>query len=118
MKHTLSYHKNHPNPQVFRQDYELLNGKWDFAFDEQEKGMIEGWYKDFTKARTILVPYPYQTEASLVGTNERSDIIWYHKTITLNKLSPHLLLHFLGVDYECKLFINGKYVAHHKGAYD
>ena len=34
MKHTLSYHKNHPNPQVFRQDYELLNGKWDFVFDE------------------------------------------------------------------------------------
>lgn len=118
MKHTLSYHKNHPNPQVFRQDYELLNGKWDFVFDEQEKGMIEGWYKDFAKVRTILVPYPYQTETSLVGTNERSDIIWYHKTITLNKLSPHLLLHFLGVDYECKLFINGKYIASHKGAYD
>lgn len=118
MKHTLSYHKNHPNPQVFRQDYELLNGKWDFVFDEQEKGMIEGWYKDFAKAGTILVPYPYQTETSGVGTNERSDIIWYHKTITLNKLSPHLLLHFLGVDYECKLFINGKYIASHKGAYD
>ena len=118
MKHTLSYHKNHPNPQVFRQDYELLNGKWDFVFDEQEKGMIEGWYKDFAKAITILVPYPYQTEASGIGINEHSDVIWYHKTITLNKLSPHLLLHFLGVDYECKLFINGKYVAHHKGAYD
>ena len=118
MKHTLSYHKNHPNPQVFRQDYELLNGKWDFAFDEQEKGMIEGWYKDFTKARTILVPYPYQTEASGIGKNEHSDVIWYHKTITLNRLSSHLLLHFLGVDYECKLFINGKYIASHKGAYD
>ena len=118
MKHTLSYHKNHPYPQVFRQDYELLNGKWDFAFDEQEKGMIEGWYKDFAKARTILVPYPYQTETSGVGINEHSDVIWYHKTITLDKLSPHLLLHFLGVDYECKLFINGKYVADHKGAYD
>lgn len=118
MKHTLSYHKNHPNPQVFREDYELLNGKWDFVFDEQEKGMIEGWYKDFAKAGIILVPYPYQTETSGLGTNERSDIIWYHKTITLNKLSPHLLLHFLGVDYECKLFINRKYIASHKGAYD
>ena len=120
MKHTLSYHKNHPNPQMYRSSFTLLNGCWDFAFDYFDKGMIEKRYNSFPKEKTILVPYPYQVKASGINIdkNEHCDIIWYHKTISVKNLSSHLLLHFLGVDYECELFINGKYVANHKGAYD
>ena len=118
MKHTLSYHKNHPNPQVYRSSYKLLNGEWEFAFDFFDEGMIEKWYQSFPKEGTIIVPYPYQIEASGINNKKHCDVIWYHKTIKLEKVMPHLLLHFLGVDYECNLFINGKYVANHKGAYD
>ena len=32
--HVASYHKGHPNPQRYRENYESWNGAWNFAFDE------------------------------------------------------------------------------------
>ena len=43
MNQTLSYHKGHPNPQLFRKNYQILDGEWDFMFDEENIGI----YKNF-----------------------------------------------------------------------
>ena len=120
MLHTKSYHKNHPNPQRYRENYISLNGKWDFLFDENDEGAEKQFYKDFPKDYLeIIVPYPYQAKASGINLpNKHVDVVWYHKTIEINDLSKTYLLTFLAVDYESVLFVNGQRVYKHVGGYD
>ena len=33
----------YPRPDRVRADWLCLNGQWDFAFDENGKGIAEGW---------------------------------------------------------------------------
>lgn len=118
-KHTKSYHKNHPNPQFYRSNFLNLNGKWKFAFDEENIGILQGFYKEFPQNHLeINVPYAYQTFKSGINTNDEIDYIWYEKEIEINDLAKVYLIHFLGVDYETDVFINGLYVFHHIGGYD
>ena len=120
MRHTLSYVKNHPNPQLFREDYLLLNGKWDFMFDDDNSGISHQWHLAFpTSSKEIIVPYAYQTEDSQINEpTHQCDVIWYHKTIELTKISEVINLIFNGVDYDCQLFVNGNLVGSHCGGYD
>ena len=46
MLHTKSYHKGHPNPQKYRENYLSLDGEWDFLFDENDEGMMKEYYKE------------------------------------------------------------------------
>ena len=46
MKH---YIPNYPRPQMVRPNWENLDGVWDFAFDDANKGEKFGWQKGFTK---------------------------------------------------------------------
>ena len=120
MLHTRSYHKGHPNPQKYRENYILLDGKWDFLFDEKDEGMQERYFENFpNKSLKINVPYPYQSEASGICLPDKHvDIIWYHREIEISDLTKNYLLTFLAVDYETIVFINGKRVTKHVGGYD
>lgn len=120
MLHTKSYHKGHPNPQKYRENYISLNGEWDFAFDEKDEGMDVQYYENFPKNHLkIIVPYPYQSESSGINIPDKHiDVIWYHRSIVIDDLSKNYLLTFLAVDYETILFINGQRVYKHVGGYD
>ena len=120
MLHTKSYHKGHPNPQAYRENYLSLDGKWDFLFDELDEGMDKGFYKSFLKENLkINVPYPYQAKSSGINLPDKHvDIIWYHRTLNIEDLSKRYLLTFLAVDYESLLFINGQKAFKHRGGYD
>ena len=120
MLHTRSYHKGHPNPQKYRENYIILNGKWDFLFDEKDEGIDKEYFKEFpSKHLEINVPYPYQAKASGIFEPEKHvDVIWYRRTIEIEDLSKNYLLTFLAVDYETILFVNGKRVLKHVGGYD
>lgn len=120
MNQTLSYHKGHPNPQLFRKNYQILDGEWDFMFDEENIGIYKKWFLDFpSDCLKIIVPYPYQTKKSGINEpNKKVDVIWYHKKINIEKSANVVSLVFLGVDYETDLFINGRLVYNHTGGYD
>lgn len=120
MQHTKSYHKGHPNPQLYRENYVSLNGKWDFVFDEKDEGAEKQFYKEFPKEHLeINVPYPYQSKASGINLPDKHiDVIWYHKAIQIDDLSKIYLLIFLAVDYETVLFVNGVRAFKHVGGYD
>lgn len=47
------YRKDYPRPQFVRDNWENLNGAWDFAFDDARSGEQEGWYRDFKGTMTI-----------------------------------------------------------------
>lgn len=120
MLHTKSYHKGHPNPQKYRKNYLLLDGKWDFLFDELDEGMDKRYFECFPKEHlSINVPYPYQAKKSGINLPDKHcDTVWYHRTINIEDLSKTYLLTFLAVDYKSLVFVNGKKVFKHVGGYD
>ena len=120
MRHTLSYVKNHPNPQFYREDYLLLNGEWDFMFDDDNLGTNSQWHLKFpANCKKIIVPYSYHTEDSLINEpNHQCDVIWYHRKLNINKKSEVINLIFNGVDFECDVFVNGQLIGSHFGGYD
>lgn len=119
-KHTDSYHRGHPNPQCFREDYQLLNGQWKFYFDEEDVGINLKYYEKFPSDYSLInVPYAYQTKSSgITKAYKQCDVIWYEKEIEINDLNKIKLLKFLGVDYLTDIYINSVYCFRHEGGYD
>lgn len=120
INHTKSYHKGHPNPQFYRDNYQSLNGEWDFVFDENNEGLVCCYFKEFPKNYLkIIVPYAYQSEKSGINLPDKDvDVMWYRKFTEISNLDKKHILKFIAVDYECWLFVNGQYVGTHKGGYD
>jgi hypothetical protein len=84
----------------------------------------EDWKKTQPKVKyegKILVPFP--VESALSGVRRPLmpwQLLWYRRTFTAPDLSggKRLLLHFGAVDWETKVYINGKLVGQHRGGYD
>lgn len=117
MQHTKSYLKGHPNPQFTRHDFVNLDGDWDFTFDDKNEGIKKKYFNKFPKNLKINVPVSYEYPASNVNDQTVHNVVWYHKEFNYTKDNKLLLLHFEGVDYEAKIYVNGKFVGTHQGAY-
>ena len=117
MRHISYYQKEYPRPQLWRSSYLLLNGKWDFAFGDglNDEQMIGG----FSDKMQINVPFTYQTELSGIGTEERHDVVWYSRTLNVDKaqLGGRVLLHLEGCDYETLVWANGSFIGSDTGGY-
>ena len=35
----------HPRPDIMRADWQTLNGRWEFEFDDADRGLAERWYR-------------------------------------------------------------------------
>lgn len=118
--HMNSYRQGHPNPQRYRSEYELLNGEWKFVFDEENQGIVNHFEKEFpSQYRNIIVPYPYQSEASGIGLPEKQcDVIWYEREFDIVSSDQQHIIIFNGVDYKTMIFINGRFAMSHEGGYD
>ena len=81
MKKPKFYLENYPRPQMVKPNWQLLDGAWDFAFDDANCGEKEQWYLSFPKEKTINVPFSYHTKASGIGLIEEHNYVWYCKTI-------------------------------------
>ena len=105
------YIKDYPRPQLVRNNFELLNGEWEFAF-----GNAENQATDFDKK--INVPFTYETKMSGIGDETVYNTVWYKRSINVEELNDRrLLLHFEGVDYRAYVYINGKIVGSHLVGY-
>jgi len=114
------YIKDYPRPQFVRNNWENLNGTWDFAFDDQNVGEKEKWYENFAKDMRIQVPFTYETKLSGIQEESRHDNIWYHRVVNVDAErleKDQYIIHFEGSDFITKLWVNGSYVGSHKGGY-
>lgn len=119
MYYTKSYKLGHPNPQMSRKKFKILDGKWDFMFDQNNVGLDEKWFKKFpTNSLTIEVPYTYQSKKGLDIPTQKNDIIWYHREFHLTEISEVIKLVILGCDYHYDAYINGILIGSHDGGYD
>ncbi|WP_026694332.1 glycoside hydrolase family 2 protein [Peribacillus kribbensis] len=107
----------YPRPQFVRTEWENLNGQWDFAFDDENKGLSEKWYERFPDGRKITVPFAFQTELSGINDGSFHDIVWYRRGLTVPEswAGRDLILHFGAVDYRAWVYINGNLACFHEG---
>lgn len=114
------YKKDYPRPQLVRDEWTNLNGYWDFAFDDEDVGEREQWFRDFPKQRSILVPFTYETAKSGIGEENIHRDVWYHRTLEISEeklQGSRCMLHFEGSDFLTRLWVNGTYAGEHRGGY-
>lgn len=107
--------REYPRPQMKREAWMNLNGLWDYAVvkrGEKAPAQFDG---------QILVPFCIESSLSGVGkpllpTQE----LWYNKKFTLpaDWAGKEVILRFDAVDYETRLWVNGKKVGEHQGGND
>ena len=104
----------YPRPQLTRPEWRNLNGLWEWA------PAAVGEQPPFgrTLDEKVLVPYPI--ESALSGLQKHEDRMWYRRTFQVpdNWKGKRLVLHFGAVDYDAKVWVNGRQVATHRGGYD
>ena len=109
----------YPRPQFIRRDWLNLNGEWEFAFDDADQGLLNGWQDGRTLDRRIIVPFPYQSELSGINDKGIHEVVWYARSFTVPRewRGRDLLLHFGAVDYRTTVWVNGKEVGHNQGGH-
>ncbi len=113
----------HPTPQFRRRHLLDLTGPWAFAYDDADVGLDQGW-PDRPECfdREISVPYP--PESALSGIHDPSEhpVVWYRRTFRLSDVAGQqpggrLLLHFGAVDYQARVWVNGRPAGSHEGGH-
>lgn len=104
----------YPRPQLVRENWLNLNGKFDYAI----LPAAQKWVEKFDGE--ILVPFA--VESLLSGVEKPlspNDRLWYRKrfSVPTAMLGKHILLHFGAVDWQCEVFINRHSVGKHTGGY-
>ena len=107
-----------PRPDFIRKDITILDGEWQFDFDDENLGLKEKWYVSHDYGKRITVPYPYQSELSGISDESIHPIMWYSCSISkMPNNGKRLFLCFGAVDNTADVFINGCHVSHHEGGY-
>jgi len=111
----------HPRPDFKRAQWINLNGQWAFEFDPKNQGETAGWFQPgkHTFTQSITVPFPWEAPLSGIANHEYTGVGWYQREFDIpsNWERKHILLKFGALDYEGKVWINGKYVGQHQGGY-
>lgn len=109
----------YPRPQFVRDEWLNLNGQWEFAFDDEDVGIREGWFERGDFPLRITVPFAYQTELSGINDKSIHEIVWYARSFEVPDAwrETDLLLNFGAVDYATTVWLNGKEVGHNQGGH-
>lgn len=106
----------YPRPQLIRNNWINLNGKWDFDFDDNIVGIKEKWFKKHNYSKKIIVPFPYQSSLSEISDRSCHDHVWYHTAFEYtNPKNQKVILHFGAIDYQSRIYLNGKLIGSHTG---
>ncbi|XZF75307.1 glycoside hydrolase family 2 protein [Bacillus sp. AL-1R] len=114
----MTYRCEYPRPQLVRKEWLNLNGTWGFAFDDDNVGSKQKWYKNncvFDKE--IEVPFAYQTKLSGINDSAFHDVVWYKREFEVpeNWNGKNVILHFGAVDYRAWVYVNEQFVGFHEG---
>ena len=112
----LDHGRAYPRPQLVRQQWLPLNGKWRFALDPDAAWRLPD---DVVFDRQIEVPFSPEAPASGVGETGFYCAVWYARDVQMEPVvgDGRVLLHFGAVDYETTVWVNGSRVGEHEGGY-
>lgn len=103
----------YPRPQLERENWTSLNGLWGYQITPKAADQPSSWNAQ------ILVPFAPESALSGVGKLVTpGEALWYHRKFTAKKTAgKKTLLHFEGVDYLTKVYLNGKEAGVHMGGF-
>jgi len=104
----------YPRPQLRRDSFLNLNGRWAFAASESDE------IPD-TFGETIVVPFAPQTLLSSIHREiPETQYLYYQKSFTLPEdfRKDRVILHFGAVDQFAAVWLNGTFLGEHKGGYE
>ena len=115
----------HPNPIFERDNWQSLNGEWDFGFskkaDKNYKFLTEEKILDFYKqsvfTHKINVPFCIESALSGIGYTGFLNRVWYKKRIHITSNGNRVFLHIGAADYKTTVILNGEIAGSHKGGY-
>lgn len=96
-----------------------LNGLWNFKLDEGN-GFNEKWYESKLKdTMQIAVPSSYNDLAEGEDFRDHVGWVWYERSFTIPRslFEERIVLRFGSVTHNAKVYINGKFLAEHKGGF-
>jgi len=102
----------YPRPQMVRDSFLSLNGKWDFAFGGKAPERYD---------YSITVPFPPQSILSGIEQNFKADeFLYYRKRFTLPEgfKKARVLLHIGACDQEADVYLNGRFAGRNSGGYN
>ena len=98
---------SYPRPQMQREEWLCLNGKWSFNTDNSRK-------------RDILVPFcPESLLSGILNSPEPGTEMVYEREFNIPESwrKKRVLLHFGAVSRECMVSLNGREICRHDNAY-
>jgi beta-galactosidase/beta-glucuronidase len=110
----------YPQPQFERDEWLSLNGSWEFAFDDDNRGIGERWAtSDHVFDRTILVPFCFESPKSGIGDASFHPQVWYRRGFAVPRTwdDRRIILNFGAVDYRATVWINGRLAGQHEGGH-
>lgn len=96
-----------------------LDGLWDFKIDHNVIGESKSWYirDNFVNAKKIEVPFCWQSQ--FPELRDYHGFAWYQRVFNIpeNYSDCRVVLHIGAVNYDPKVWINGKLVGEFRGGY-
>lgn len=106
----------YPRPQMARESYQPLDGIWRYLIAKGDLGFKPE--DEMTFDGDIRVPFaPESVLSGVERTLLPDEVLVYRTTFRALRQNGRILLHFGAVDYECKVYVNGRFVVGHTGGY-
>ncbi|MFC7878507.1 glycoside hydrolase family 2 protein [Isoptericola sp. NPDC057391] len=113
----------YPRPQVVRDRWLNLNGRWGFEIDPGDSGLERG-LRTQPLTGSITVPFAPESELSGVENTDFLEAVWYRREVTIPVEwaevagdDTHVLLHFGAVDHDATVWVNDVEVVRHRGGF-
>jgi beta-galactosidase/beta-glucuronidase len=107
---------DYPRPQLRRDEWQCLDGTWQFYFDDACRHATP---TEVPFDREIVVPYAPESALSGIGDSGFHPRVWYRRTVVLAAREPgsRIVLHFGAVDYAARVYVDGRFVGEHSGGH-
>ncbi|MEE0969547.1 MAG: MFS transporter [Clostridia bacterium] len=102
-------HDYHPRPSMRRDNFTVLNGKWNLKIFRHKNADYDG---------TVTVPFPPESELSGVKrVTKRCDVLVYSRKFNATLNGNHTILHFGASDNKTTVIVNGTKAGENIGGY-
>ena len=111
----------YPRPQFLRKDWICLNGEWTFMIDRHIHDVRiqkeQKYHSSNGFEEKIIVPFCPESQLSGLGYKDFMPAVWYQRSLDIPDKwrENNVILNFGAVDFECRVFIDGKLVGNHNG---